>query len=56
MTLGQLLRKLRDVGDKFSTYEIPIMKDGLHVKFDLEAEGCNEDGWHIEITNYQEGG
>lgn len=55
MTLGQLLRKLRDVGDKFSTYEIPIMKDGLHVKFDLEAQGSNEEGWHIEITNYREG-
>ena len=24
MTLGKLLRKLRDVGDKFNTYEIPL--------------------------------
>ena len=31
------------------------MKDGLYVKFDLEAQGSNEDGWHIEITNYREG-
>ena len=22
---------------------------------DLEAQGSNKDGWHIEITNYQEG-
>lgn len=55
MTLGDLLRKARQVGNAFNTYEIPLMKDGLHVKFDLEAQGSNEDGWHIEITNYQEG-
>lgn len=55
MTLADLLRKARGVGGWFNTYEIPLMKDGLHVKFDLEAEGSNEDGWHIEITNYREG-
>lgn len=55
MTLGDLLRKAREVGGAFNTYEIPLMKDGLHVKFDLEAQGSNEDVWHIEITNYQEG-
>lgn len=55
MTLGDLIRKAREVGSGFNTYEIPIMKDGLYVKFDLEAQGSNEDGWHIEITNYQEG-
>lgn len=55
MTLGDLIRKLREVGDQFNTYEIPIMKDGLHVKFDIEAQGSNEEGYYIEITNYQEG-
>ena len=55
MTLGELLRKGREVGDKFTTYEIPLMKDGLHVKFDLEAQGSNDEDWHIEITNYREG-
>ena len=55
MTLADLLRKARDAGNSFNTYEIPLMKDGLHVKFDLETQGSNEDGWHIEITNYQEG-
>jgi hypothetical protein len=55
MTLGDLLRKTREVGNGFNTYEIPLMKDGLHVKFDLEAQGSNKDGWHIEITNYKEG-
>lgn len=55
MTLGDLLRKAREVGDQFNTYEIPLMKDGLYVKFDLEAQGSNDEGWHIEITNYREG-
>lgn len=49
MTLGDLLRKAREVGGAFNTYEIPIMKDGLHVKFDLEAQGSNDEGWHINI-------
>lgn len=31
------------------------MKDGLHVKFDLEPQGSNAEGWHIEIVNYREG-
>ena len=55
MTLGDLIWKAREVGNGFNTYEIPLMKDGLYVKFDLEAQGSNKDGWHIEITNYQEG-
>ena len=55
MTLADLIRKAREVGGGFNSYEIPLMKDGLYVKFDLEAEGSNKDGWHIEITNYQEG-
>lgn len=55
MTLADLIRKAREVGAPFNSWYIPLMKDGLHVKFDLEANGNNEDGWHIEITNYQEG-
>ena len=55
MTLRDLLRKAREVGGAFNTYEIPLMKDGLYVKFDLEAQGSNDEGWHIEITNYREG-
>lgn len=54
MTLGDLLRKAREVGNGFNTCEIPLMKDGLYVKFDLEAQGSNDEGWHIEITNYRE--
>ncbi len=55
MTLADLIRKAKEVGNQFTSWHIPLMKDGLHVKFDLEANGNNEDGWHIEITNYQEG-
>lgn len=55
MTLAELIQKAREVGSSFYTWDIPLMKDGLHVKFDLEAQGSNEDGWHIEITNYREG-
>ena len=55
MTLGDLIRKVREVGNGFNTYEIPLMKDGLYVKFDIEAQGSNDEGWHIEITNYREG-
>lgn len=40
---------------QFTSAEIPIMKDGLHVKFDLEPQGSNAEGWHIEIVNYREG-
>ena len=55
MTLYELIRKANAINDQFTSVEIPIMKDGLYVKFDLEAQGSNEDGWHIEITNYREG-
>ena len=55
MTLAELIQKARQVGSSFNTWDIPLMKDGLHVKFDFEAQGSNEDGWHIEITNYREG-
>ena len=55
MTLYELIRKANAINDQFTSVEIPIMKDGLYVKFDLEAQGSNKDGWHIEITNYREG-
>lgn len=49
MTLGDLLRKARDVGNGFNTYEIPITKDGQPFEIDFEAEGSNDKGWHINI-------
>lgn len=55
MTLVELLRKAKSINDQFNSAEIPIMKDGLHVRFDLEPQGSNAEGWHIEIVNYWEG-
>ena len=55
MTLTELYFKMKEVGDQFNSWDIPIMRDGLYVKFDFEIEGCNKDGYHINIVNYQEG-
>lgn len=55
MTLAELIRKAEKCGYQFNTCEIPLMKDGLYVKFDFEAEGSNAEGYHINIINYQEG-
>lgn len=55
MTLADLMYKARTIGFSITDTHIPIMKDGLYVKFDLEIEGNSNDGYHIEITNYQEG-
>lgn len=54
MTLAELLRKAKSINDQFNSAEIPIMKDGLHVRFDLKPQGSNAEGWHIEIVNYRE--
>lgn len=55
MTLAELIRKAKECGNQFSTWEIPLMRDGLYVKFDFEAEGSNAEGYHINIINYQDG-
>ena len=55
MTLAELIRKAKECGNQFNSWEIPLMRDGLYVKFDFEAQGSYDEGWHIEITNYREG-
>ena len=55
MTLADLMYKARVIGFSITDTHIPIMKDGLNVKFDLEIVGNQNDGYHVEITNYQEG-
>ena len=55
MTLADLMYKSRVIGFSMTDTHIPIMKDGLHVNFDLEIMGNQNDGYHVEITNYQEG-
>ena len=55
MTLTDLICKAKSIAIGLSDSRLPIMKDGLHVKFDLEIEGNADDGYHIEIVNYKEG-
>lgn len=54
MTLQDLIRKATVVGSQFNSWDIPLTKNGHAVKFDLEIEGSNEEGYHISIVNYQE--
>ncbi len=55
MTLAELVTKARQAGSQMTTWQIPVMKDGLHVNFDLEIDGNMDEGYHVEITNYREG-
>lgn len=49
MTLADLVNKARDCGAPFSTWSIPLLKDGKPFDIEFEAEGSNDDGWHINI-------
>ena len=49
MTLADLVNKARDVGMPFSAWNIPLLKDGKPFEIDFEAEGSNDEGWHINI-------
>jgi hypothetical protein len=51
MTLGDLLRKLREVGDQFNTYEVPLVdeKEGK-VDFDLDTIKDADGKWCVQIT------
>ena len=49
MTLADLIRKAREIGDQFNTYAVPLSKDGGSFDIDFEAEGSNDEGWHINI-------
>lgn len=55
MTLLDLLNKVNQIGSQFNTLNIPLMKDGLPVEFNLEIGGSFEEGYHVNIINYQEG-
>ena len=55
MTLGILLRKLRDVGDKFNTYEIPLVDEKEEkVDFDLDIIKDEKGSWCVQITRIWE--
>ena len=49
MTLADLINKARDCGNAFTTWHIPLLKDGKPFDIDFEAEGSNDVGWHINI-------
>ncbi len=49
MTLADLVNKARDCGRPFSSWYIQLLKDGQPFEIDFEAEGSNDEGWHINI-------
>lgn len=57
MTLADLIRKAREIGDQFNSHEIPLMHGDQEVSFDLKVvppRGIT-DPWRIKIVNYREG-
>ena len=51
MTLGDLLRKLREVGDQFTSYEIPLVDEKEEkVDFDLDIIKDENGTWCVQIT------
>ena len=55
MTLGDLLRKLRDEGNQFNTYEIPLVDEKEEkVDFDLDIIKDEKGTWCVQITRIWE--
>ena len=51
MTLGDLVRKLREVGDQFNSYEVPLVDEKeLKVDFDLDTIKDADGNWYVQIT------
>lgn len=51
MTLGDLIRKAREVGNQFNTYEIPLVDEKEEkVDFDLDIIKDEKGSWCIQIT------
>lgn len=57
MTLEDLIRKAREVGDQLNSHEIPIMHGDQEVWFDFElvTPRLITDQLRIKIVNYREG-
>ena len=52
MTLADLIRKAREVGDQFNTYEVPLF-DEAYVEIQnisLESEKDEDGKWFIQMT------
>ena len=54
MTLARLIKEAREVGNLFSSWEIPLVnQEGQPVSFDFQVVGSNEKGYNI-VVNFQE--
>lgn len=51
MTLGDLIRKAREVGDMFNTYDIPLFDEAYCEVQDIEftVEDDDKDGYYIQM-------
>ncbi len=51
MTLAELIRKAKEVGDQFNTYEIPLYDGSYDEIFDVEfVADKDEDGYFIKMS------
>ena len=50
MTLADLINRAHDCGRLFSSWYIPLLKDGQPFEIDFEAEGSNDKGWHWQCS------
>ena len=52
MTLGDLIKKARDIGNMFNTYQVPLVNE-LWVEFQdiqFEAKQDTDNKWYIQMT------
>lgn len=49
MTLADLVNRASDCGRLFTSWDIPLLKDGKPFEIDFEAGGSNDEGWHIKV-------
>ena len=49
MTLTDLIKDAKSVGDMFSAYGIPLKYKGRDVEITFTPEGSNDTGWVINL-------
>lgn len=55
MTLGDLFRKLREVGNRFNTYEIPLVDEKEEkLDFDLDVIKDKDGKYCVQVTRIWE--
>ena len=54
MTLLQLFNEMKKVGDKFTTWDIRITKDGKDIGVEFKAIPDEDGKYHIEMNTKQE--